>query len=127
MTPEQKIKWAILNLAATYNHTPQLVVTDENIDKLYQELVDSGGHWDAKEEIRTSGEKTKIPSTEYSRHYDWDEIAAITPDGTWVGWTYWHGGGKHSDPGSIDWMNKAYNVAVKEEEKVVIVREFSKQ
>jgi hypothetical protein len=126
MTPEQKIKWAILNLAAVFNHTPQLEVTDKNIDELYQKLVDVDGHWDAKEEIRNSGEETKIPCTEYSRHYDCDEVAAIMPDGTWVGWAHWHGGGKHSEPSVINWMDKAYNVAVKEEEKVVIVREFSK-
>ena len=127
MTPEQKIKWAILNLAAIWNKTPAPVVTDENIDKLYQELVDVDGHWDAKEEIRTSGEETKIPCTEYSRHYECESVAAEMPDGTWVGWTHWHGGGKHSNPSSIDWMDKAYNVSLKEEEKIVIVREFSKQ
>lgn len=127
MTPEQKIKWAILNLAAKYNHTPQLEVTGENIDKLYQELVDAGGHWDAKEEIRGSGEVTNIPCRESSRHYECDSVAAKMPDGTWVGWTYWHGGGHHGEPSAINWMDKAYNVNVVEQEKVVLVREFSKQ
>lgn len=25
------------------------------------------------------------------------------PDGTWVGWTYWYGGGKYAEPSAIPW------------------------
>jgi len=42
----------------------------------------------------------------------------------WVGWTYWYGGGKHGEPESVEWMEDAYFVGVKEETRVVLV--FSK-
>ena len=58
------------------------------------------------------------------QHYESDAVAKNLPDGTWVGWTYYHGGGKHSDPGSIPWMEDAYNVTSHEETRVV--RVFSK-
>jgi hypothetical protein len=48
-------------------------------------------------------------------------------DGSWVGWTYWSGGGKHGEPESISWMSEAYELDVKEEEKLVIVQTFSKK
>ena len=49
------------------------------------------------------------------------------PDGSWVGWTYWYGGGKYGEPEAIDWMDDAYDLACTEEEKVVTVRTFTKQ
>jgi hypothetical protein len=49
-----------------------------------------------------------------------------TPLG-YVGWSYWYGGGKHSDPGAVDWMNSAYFLDVKEEETVVIVKTFTRK
>jgi hypothetical protein len=47
-----------------------------------------------------------------------------TAEGEWIGWTFWYGGGKHGEPGAIDWMSDAYHLNCTEEEKVVVVRTF---
>lgn len=125
MTPEQKLKWAILEKAAEHEKKDPPVVTAENVDELYDALVDEDGHLDPKEEIRCSGEETGLPC-QLSRHYESDAVAAKMPDGSWVGWTYWYGGGKHGEPEAIDWMDTAYFVDCKEEEKLMTVRTFAK-
>ena len=125
MTPEQKIKWAILLKASEWNGEPLETVTAENVDALYDKLEEEDGQWDAKNEVRTGEVETGIPS-EYSRHYESKSVAAKMPDGSWVGWTYWYGGGKHGEPEAIDWMDQAYAVDCREEEKMVLVRTFSR-
>ncbi len=45
-------------------------------------------------------------------------------DGSWVGWTYWYGGGKHGEPGSIPWIEDAYDVTFVEQ--LVKVKQFHK-
>jgi hypothetical protein len=126
MTPEQKLKWEIVNKAHEFEKTNPPEVTSENIDSIYEELVISGDYYDAKEDIRCSGHETGIYSGSYSNHYENESVAAQMPDGTWVGWDYWHGGGKHGNPWDIDWMEDSYDVAVVEEEKLMVVRTFSK-
>ena len=125
MIAAQKIKWAILLKAADWAHEQIPEVTADNVDELYDNLVAEGGHWDARNEIRSSGESTGL-QCDYSRHYGSDAVAAQMPDGSWVGWTYWHGGGKHSEPEAIDWIEDAYDVNCTEEEKMVAVRTFAK-
>jgi len=125
MTPEQKIKWAILLQAAVWAKEPAPEVTAENVDDLYEALVEADNHWDARNEIRSSGVETNLPS-EFSRHYESEAVAARMPDGSWVGWTYWYGGGKHGEPNAIDWMEDAYDLNCTEEEKMVVVRTFTK-
>lgn len=125
MTPEQKIKWAILLVAAGYGDGPTPEVTADNVDDLYDALEEEGNHWDAKDEIRSSGQETGLQCG-FSRHYESDAVAAQMPDGSWVGWTYWHGGGKHSEPEAIDWIDSAYDLVCTEEEKMVVVRTFTK-
>ena len=126
MTPEQKLKHAILLKAADFADEVPPDVTAENVDALYEALVDADGHWDAKSEIRCSGEETGLPC-EYSRHYEAKAVAAKMPDGSWVGWTYWYGGGKHGEPEAVEWMEDAYALDLKEEEKLVTVRTFTKR
>jgi hypothetical protein len=46
---------------------------------------------------------------------------------SWIGWTYFYGGGKYGEPESIDWMSEAYFLDVAEEEKMVVVRTFKKK
>ena len=122
MTPEQKIKWLILiRDAEFYGNTPPENVTAENIDDLYDEAEDVS---DARYEVREVEVETGLPS-ECSRHYESKAVAAKLPDGSWVGWTYWYGGGKHGEPESIDWMDEAYHINVIEEEKLMIVRTFA--
>ncbi len=124
MTPTQKIKHAILLKAAEFNdESIPTDITVDNVDDLYYELEDAEEHYDATSEIRCSGEETGL-KCEHSRHYESDAVAAKMPDGSWVGWTYWYGGGKHGEPEDVDWMGDAYDLDVTEEEKVVTVRTF---
>lgn len=131
MTPEQKIKHAIIvsdyNSRVGYGETPEPLpeITADNVDAVFEER---GAEWQLQEstdEFRQGEVETGVPCQD-SRHYESKSVAAKMPDGTWVGWTYWYGGGKHGEPEAIDWMNEAYDLAVTEEEKVVTVRTFAK-
>lgn len=125
MTPEQKLKWAVLAQTATWGKKPIPDYPCQNVDELYDALVEQDAHWDGVSEVRCSGIETGLPA-EYSRHYESKAVAMQMPDKTWVGWTYWYGGGKHGEPEAIDWMNEAYDVNCAEEEKMAVVRTFSK-
>lgn len=122
MTPEQKIKHLIIARVAEYAEEPLPEVTAENVDDLYDEL-DEDSAYEAKAEIR-SGEVETGLSCECSRHYESKSVAAKTPNGEWVGWTYWYGGGKHGEPEAIDWSEDAYDLACTEVMEPVL--KFSK-
>ena len=124
MTPEQKIKQRIL---LDFVEEGSLSIapaasTADNVDELYDEK----DAYDIECDFRQGEVETDIPC-EYSRHYESKSVAAKMADGSWVGWTYWSGGGKHGEPESISWMSEAYELDVKEEEKLVIVQTFSKK
>lgn len=127
MTPQHKIKHAIINLANSWDGRAPLPenVTAEDIDRIYDELDENYGLQDARNEIRSTGIETGLPC-EWSRHYESEAVAAQMPDGSWVGWTHWHGGGKHGEPDAIDWISDAYDVNCVEKTKLVVVHEFSK-
>ncbi|WP_238920904.1 hypothetical protein [Achromobacter xylosoxidans] len=127
MTPEQKIKYLILVRRAELADESSPVLTAETVDKVYEEaeLNDDGSLQDARSEVRSSGEETGLPVRFSSRHYESDEVAAQALDGSWVGWTYWHGGGKYGEPEAVDWIKDAYDVACAEEQKIVTVRTFT--
>ncbi|HJV53057.1 MAG TPA: hypothetical protein VJ652_16440 [Noviherbaspirillum sp.] len=128
MTPEQKIKHLILLKAAQWSGSPiEVEVTAENIDELYDEAYENDGGYlqDARHEIREGEAETSLPCPS-SRHYESTAVAAKYLDGSWIGWTHWYGGGKHGEPEAIDWMDDAYDLTCKEEEKLVIVRTFAK-
>lgn len=101
-------------------------LTDEDIENMYNILQDSSDYWEAKEAIREGEVHTEI-ETEYSRHYESRSVASQLPDGSWVGWTYWYGGGKHGEPQAIDWIEDAYDLDCVEEEKMVTIRTFTKK
>ena len=126
MPPEQKIKHAIILKAQSWDLAyPKEPITSENIDEMFDELGEEGMLQDATNEVRATGVATGLPAP-VSRHYESESVAAQMPDGTWVGWTYWYGGGKHGEPESIDWMDEAYNLNMTEEEKTVVVRTFTR-
>jgi hypothetical protein len=128
MTPEQKLKWAILALDARWAKRELASVTAENVDQLYDDLVANDGHWDTRNEVRCSGRETGLKRDVHymiARHYDHEEVAAKMPDGFWVGWTYWHGGGKHGDPSAVEWMSEAYAVNHREEPRTILVDIFA--
>jgi len=124
MTPEQKIRWMAIELYRTWGDDQVIEeVTADNVDEVFDELEDC--LYDAMYEIREGEVETDIPSP-YSRHLESKSVAAQAPDGTWVGWTYWYGGGKHAEPEAVEWISEAYDLDVVEEEKLVIVRTFTK-
>lgn len=101
-------------------------ITAENVEELYCDIEDADEHYDYLSELREGEVETDI-ACEWSRHYESKSVAAKAPNGQWIGWTYWYGGGKHGEPEGIDWVNKAYFLDVTEEEKLVTVRTFTKR
>lgn len=130
MTPCNKIKRDILMCAAKEDDLAFLkempIKTDEQVEAAYEKLVEAGAHWDFESEFREGDEETNIPA-DWSRHYECKSVAAKLSDGSWVGWNYWYGGGKHGNPEEIEWMEDAYDLDCKEEEKTLIVRTFTKK
>lgn len=131
MTPLQKLRYAVLLKAASWGELalPD-VVSSDNVDALWDELVASDGHWDARNEVRCAGEDTGFPvpwAGQVSRNYESKGVAAQMPDGSWVGWTFWYGGGKHGRPEEIEWMEDAYDLDCVEQEVMVIQRTFTKK
>jgi len=126
VTPAQKIKWAILIGINEPSLLPTELVTGERVDELYDEAIEQDLDHDTVYEFSSGEVETSIPS-ESSRHYESKSVAAKMPDGSWVGWTYWYGGGKHGEPEAIEWIEGAYDLDLKEEMKMVLVREFTKK
>lgn len=123
MTAVQKLKWIILLRAGLI--AEDVLPTGADIDRIYSDHDGACALCDARSEVRDTGENTGLPDREFSRHYECEEVAARCPDGSWVGWTYWHGGGKHGCPEEMPWVENAYAVCVTEEQKLVTVRSFS--
>lgn len=129
MTPEQKIKHAILLRADAMGGVAAmdgLTITAETVDAVFKAANEDWGLQDVINEVRQGEVETDLP-TPYSRHYEAKSVAAKMPDGSWVGWTYWYGGGKHGEPEAVGWMDDAYDVTCAEEQKMVTVRTFTKQ
>ena len=126
MNPAQKIKAAILDRAHSAHEItlPAEALTADNVDALYDANNQDYELQDAMQEMRGGEVETGL-KCEWSRHYESKAVAAKMNDGSWVGWTYWYGGGKHGEPEAIDWLEKAYDLDCKEEEKLVVVRTFS--
>lgn len=124
MKPEIKVKYAILNLSAIWEEKQLPTdLTEEQVEELWDEAEYLE---DAISEIRCSGVETGLEGR-YSRHYESEEVAIQCPNGDWVGFTYWHGGGKFGEPEAIEWIPYAYDLECKEEEKLVVVRTFTKK
>ena len=126
MKPEFKIKATILKQMLERGE-PEL---SEKLTKLLPFYTESQvtAAWDAVEDWRgdyvqdfRGGDAETDLDCEWSRHYESKGVAAEMWDGSWVGWTYWYGGGKHGEPEAIDWMEDAYEVEMREETQVVKV------
>ena len=126
LTPEQYLKWQMIveGIERGYDRCAEVEIDPENIDELWEDLCDE--LQDVKYEFREGEVETDLPC-ESSRHYESYSVAAKVPTGKWIGWTYWYGGGKHGCPEEIDWMEVAYFLDCQEEEKLVVVRTFSKE
>ena len=125
MTPTQKIKWLVLDKAAQRREEDPPPYPCDDVDDLFaaaegsDEICDA--LYDALGDVRASGEDTDIETKGWNRNYECKSIAAQLPDGSWVGWTYWYGGGKHDEPQNVPWMEDAYDVTMREEKRVVRV------
>jgi hypothetical protein len=66
---------------------------------------------------------------EGNRNYETTSVAAQSPYGVWIGWTYYSGGGKHGEPESCtrDAMQECYFLDAKTEIKTVIILSFKQQ
>ena len=130
MSPEQKIYWAAIVQSAEWAETEPPDLTVDQLDEYLMDLQgEDDDRWDniqdALSEIREGDEVTDIPC-EDSRHYESKSVAKKMPDGTWLGWTYWYGGGKHGEPDAIDWVDQAYELDVVEQRQMVTTRTFHK-
>lgn len=127
MTPIQKIKWLILDKTAQWGKNEHPPYPCENVDELFDALIAEGNYYyDAKNEIRYGKVETKL-QCDYSRHYESKAVAMQMPDNSWVGWTFWYGGGKHAEPEAMDWIEDAYEVNCTEEQKMMTIQTFSKK
>ena len=126
MSPEHKIKYSILaqywRVEQDEEISPNL--TQLRVEELWEEYEEE--LYDYIYEFREGEVQTNIQA-DYSRHYESYSVAAKCPDGSWVGWTYWFGGGKHGEPEAIDWIEYAYHLDCVEEEKLVVVQTFAKK
>lgn len=123
MNAESKIKKTIMLSIEKLVGRP--MDTESEIESTWKEAWenDTGGLQDAKECFRTSGQETGL-ECDWCRHYESKAVAAPMFDGTWSGWTYWYGAGKHGEPAAMDWMDSAYPVTFTEE--TVVVKKFQK-
>ena len=132
MTPVHLLKWAILRKAASWGQFELAddPLTPEQIDALYEEHDKDWGLQDAREEIRASGTRTDVrdptPWTRGLDNYENQSSAMQAPDGTWVGWTYWYGGGKYAEPSAIPWLDYAYALSCEEKQVTITQRTFTK-
>lgn len=129
MTPSQKLKQLIINdavRAEAVNDMELPVIDASNVDELYEHLKENYLLCDSLAEIRGGQVKTELPSPD-SRHYESREVAAQAADGSWIGWTYWYGGGKHGEPSAVPWIEDAYALSMTEEEVTQTVRRWKKE
>lgn len=133
MTPTQKIKKHLLLCLAKSDalQLPELATGDQ-VDLVYAQYGVSHGDelHDISSGVRVGQVQTSLQpyicNTRLLRDYDADMVAAQMDDGSWVGWTYWHGGGRHGEPSAIPWMEDAIDLSCVETEKVIIERQFTK-
>lgn len=111
LTAPQKLKQKLIHLA-----TGERYDDPADIESFFGDV-----DHDTLSDFRSGQVKTGL-AAEWDRHYESKAVAAKMLDGSWVGWTYWYGGGKHGDPHSIPWVDEAYDVDCREVQKVV--REF---
>lgn len=126
MTPQQKIKFLILENYYSYGNLGCTDYEEGAIEAAYEALRAEGLLDDSIEEVRCSGVKTNISSRKYNRCYETNSVAAELPDGSWVGWTYWYGGGKYGQPSGMPWIEDAYEVSCVEELVTTVKRTFKK-
>ncbi|MFW1850075.1 hypothetical protein ACG9XR_05820 [Acinetobacter guillouiae] len=106
------------------NETILSKLTSENIEEIFDELEYDDAMMDGRSEVRCSGQEINLDPKNWSRHYEVDAVA-MKINGIWVAWDYFYGGGKHSEPDAIGWIEDARIVNCKEEQVTVTKYTFS--
>lgn len=102
--------------------------TGDQIDTLYdlEYANDQGYFQDGRNEARHGIEAPEIDCPT-SRNYEVDAHVGKLPDGSYVGWWFYYGGGKHSDAqNAIDWEAQAFDVNHKAEVITTTKHTFTK-
>lgn len=105
LTAPQKLKWHIMKECEAWPEGEEAV----------GEFIDNA--WDLQKKnldwrwMNAQGQKTSFRG-EYSRNYSCEILATEMPDGSWVAWPHWYGGGKHGDSESIPWIEDAFDIEV---------------
>ncbi len=116
LTATQKLKqWLVFKACGERCESPDAI--QDACDRL------DDCYYEAQAEYRCGECETGLPC-DSSRHYSSRAVAAQMLDGSWVGWTYWYGGGKHGEPGAVPWIEDAYDVTMTEVMKPV--RQFTR-
>lgn len=121
----------MLSGIGVYSYTGKLTkehilsLDSSNIDEAYKAFI-MDDVFGIEEEFRQGQVETGIDPWVGS-HYEAIGVATKMYDGTWVGWNYYTGGGKHGNAEEIEWINDAYFLNVIEREEIVIVRTFEKK
>ena len=120
MTAEQKVK-ALILLAIRGDRASVPPINKDNIDNTF----DAYDYTDAAQTVREGECVTDCPPV-FDRNFETKQVTARLPDGSWVAWTYYYGGGKHAYADEVEWMSSAYHVTCTEEQKLVTVQTFAK-
>tara|TARA_R110000772_G_scaffold249530_2_gene363975 strand:- start:89485 stop:89895 length:411 start_codon:yes stop_codon:yes gene_type:complete len=126
ITAPNAIKRELIELAGLKIHG-EILNTNEQIEACYSknEQFDTGALQDTRNDFREGQEETGIQAL-FSRNCETKSVAYFLKDGTWVGWTYYYGGGKHSYADEIEWVENAYYLECDSVERVVEVKVFTK-
>ena len=133
MTPIQLIKFIYLNSKVPWaSQETASKVTGDMVDKLFdKEFPNRDGYSvsillaNTASDIRSGTEETGL-ACEYSQSFESKSVASKAPNGQWVGWTYWYGGGKHSYAEETGWAEDAYLLDMLEESRTFTAHIFTK-
>lgn len=134
MKASTKLKREIMHYASTYEDYEIFADVLENTETVILNRwnnflqIDSGVISPLQicyEYAQTVGEKSNIEPESYDRHYDSESRYVECVDGSFVGFLYWTGGGKHGNPMNIPFIEEAYDLKL-EREYTVTKLEFSK-
>jgi hypothetical protein len=121
MTPELRIRREMLQDAMDEERTARVPLDEPGqVEAAWEAARDEDWVGDAESEFREGRVETGL-ECDSDRHYESRSVARRMRDGTWVGWTFWFGGGKHGQPGEVPWAEDAYLLEVTEEMRPVQV------